>query len=202
MGVISLFLTKSGQVQLLLVQLKPWALPDAFLGKISPNTETGLTQNAVSLNWLKAYSVSMAQYGRSNDLCRAREATREVVCRLWTLHWSTKKTTTTKNQRPRAVRFLIANTDKQPTCLCSHRKRRLAAACTVTRHDVERVLGVRAERFDFGRRGEHRVLSEKAVVIRDSYEVMSGPALQAESHHQSCAVLWLHFFDGIHHLGG
>lgn len=97
---------------------------------------------------------------------------------------------------------MIANTDKQPTCLCSHRKRRLAAACTVTRHDVERVLGVRAERFDFGRRGGHCVLSEKAVVIRDSYEVMSGPALQAESHHQSCAVLWLHFFNGIHHLGG
>lgn len=34
MGVISLFLTKSGRLQLLLVQLEPWALPDTFLGKI------------------------------------------------------------------------------------------------------------------------------------------------------------------------
>lgn len=97
---------------------------------------------------------------------------------------------------------MMANPDKQPTCLYSHRKRRLALASTVTGHDVQCVLSVRAERLEFSRRGRHPVLSEKAVAVCDSYDIMSGPTLQAESHHQSGAVLWLHFIDGIHHLRG
>lgn len=193
LGVILLFRTKSGQLQLLLVQLLPWAPPDTFLSKICPNTGTGLTQYAVNLNWHQVLSVSLVQHSRSND---SAGRTREVTLFSQMLHWSTEET------RPRAIRCMMANPDNQPTCLCSDRKRRLALASTVTGHDVECVLSVRTERLEFSWRGRHCILPEKAVVVCDSYDVMSGPTLQAESHHQSCAVLWLHFIDGIHHLRG
>lgn len=98
--------------------------------------------------------------------------------------------------------FFTTNIDKHYTCLCSHGKRRLAAASAVDCHDAECVLGIWGERLDFSRGGGHCVFSEKAIVILDSYDVMSGSSLRAESHHQGLAILRLHRLDGIHHLRG
>lgn len=88
------------------------------------------------------------------------------------------------------------------TCLCSHRKRRLAVASAVDSHDAERVLGVWRERLNFSGGGGHCVFSKEAIGILDPYDVMSGPGLQAETHHQGPAILRLHCLDGIHHLRG
>ncbi len=88
------------------------------------------------------------------------------------------------------------------TCLCSHRKRRLAAASAVHRHDAERVLGVGCEGLNLSRGGGHCVFSVEAIGVLDSYDVMSRPGPQAEVRHQGPAILRLHCLDGIHHLRG
>lgn len=80
-------------------------------------------------------------------------------------------------------------TTNNSTCLCSHRKRWLAAASAVHRHDAELVVCVRCEVLDFSRRGGHCVLSEEAIGILDTYDVISCPSLQTELCHQGPAVL-------------
>lgn len=86
------------------------------------------------------------------------------------------------------------------TCLCNHRKRRLAAASAVLRHDTERVLSVRCEGLDLSGGGGHYFFSEEAIGVLDSYDVLSRPGLQGEPRNQSRAVLLLHCHYGIHRL--
>lgn len=88
------------------------------------------------------------------------------------------------------------------TCLSRHSSGRLAAASPVHRHDAERVLGVRAEMLNLSGGGEHRVLSEEAVAVLNTYDVMCRPSFQVELCHQGPAVLRLHSSDGGHHVKG
>lgn len=88
------------------------------------------------------------------------------------------------------------------TCLCSHRRRWLAAASAVHRHDAECVLSVWCEGLNLSGGGGHCVFSVEAIGVLDAYDIMSCPSLQAEPHHQGTAVLRLHCLDGIHHLRG